>query len=320
MVVQNESFFLVALYGATGVGKTAVSLRLAEALGCSIISSDSRQCYREMSIGTARPSASEVNKVPHFFVGTHSVTERFSAGQFEVEALGLLADLRRRSSVAILTGGSMLYMDALTKGIDAFPVPDLILRRSLTDQLQKEGVLSLFNRLSEVDPTSASRIDRLNGMRVLRALEVTLQTGRPYSAWLAQEKEVRPFSLIAVGIQRPVAELHTRINERVDTMIANGLVEEVRALLPYRSLPALQTVGYLELFDYLDGKCSLAEAIELIKLHTRQYARKQMKWWRRDPNIVWFDANDYDRLSTFVQESIAEQRMYDEKQRDAKDV
>lgn len=306
--MQNKAFLLVALYGATGVGKTAVALRLAEELACPIISSDSRQCYREMNIGTARPTTDETTRVPHYFVGTYNVTERFSAGQFEVEALKLIEELRPKQSTAILTGGSMLYMDALTKGIDAFPAPDPILRTTLTEKLQKEGVVALFKQLEELDSITALRIDRNNGARVLRALEVTMQTGRPYSSWLEQQKASRPFSLLSVGIRRSKEELHERINKRVDMMVADGLVNEVETLLPYRTLPALQTVGYLELFDYFDGKCSLAEAIDLIKLHTRQYARRQMQWWKRNPAIRWFDADDYTGLATFVQESVANHR------------
>ena len=309
VAVQGKEFVLVALYGATGVGKTTVALRLAEELQCPIISSDSRQCYHEMSIGTARPTEEETRRVQHYFSATHSVVERFSAGQFEVEALQLIEKLRENQSLAILTGGSMLYMDALTKGIDAFPVPDMTLRASLTEKLQKEGVTALFTRLEELDPTTATRIDRYNGVRVLRALEVTIQTGRPYSMWLEQQKASRPFSLISVGIQRTKEELNERINQRVDAMVAEGLVREVETLLPYRALPALQTVGYLELFDYFDGKCSLAEAIEQIKLHTRQYARRQMQWWKRNSAIVWFDANDYAGLATFVRQSIEADRM-----------
>lgn len=303
--LSSPTFILIALYGATGVGKTSISLRLAEALECPIISSDSRQCYREMSIGTARPTDEETRRVRHYFVGSHSIIERFSAGQFELEALHLIEELRRSQHLAILTGGSMLYMDALTQGIDAFPVPDMELRATLTEQLHAEGVETLFARLQILDPATAQRIDRYNGARVLRALEVTLQTGRPYSSWLEQQKQSRPFSLVSVGIRRNSEELYERICRRVDMMVSEGLVSEVSALLPYRTLPALQTVGYLELFDYFDGKCTLAEAIELIKVHTRQYARKQMKWWKRNHAIRWFDADDYQGLFTFVERSVA---------------
>jgi tRNA dimethylallyltransferase len=258
-----------------------------------------------MSIGTARPTEEETRRVQHYFVGTHSIIERFSAGQFELEALRLIEELRSSQHLAILTGGSMLYMDALTQGIDAFPVPDMALRATLTEQLNTEGVGTLFERLQTLDPVTAQRIDRCNGARVLRALEVTLQTGRPYSSWLEQQKHSRPFSLVSVGIRRSPEELNERIRRRVDTMVEEGLVAEVEALLPYHMLPALQTVGYLELFDYFDGKCTLTEAIELIKVHTRQYARRQMQWWKRNHAIRWFDAEDYQGLFTFVERSVA---------------
>ena len=304
-MLSTDNFVLVALYGATGVGKTAVALRLGECLQCPIISSDSRQCYREMSIGTARPTPQEMLRVKHYFVATHSIEERFSAGQFEVDALQRIHELRNTNTTAILTGGSMLYMDALTQGIDAFPAPDMNLRASLTEQLAREGVTPLFLRLEELDPTTAKRIDRYNRARVLRALEVSLQTGRPYSSWLEKSKTLRTFALISVGIQRTKENLHQRINQRVDSMLEAGLLKEVESLLPYRHLPALQTVGYIELFDYFDGKDTLEQAIEKIKLHTRQYAKRQMQWWKRNPNIVWFDAEDYDTLYAFVSKSLS---------------
>lgn len=287
--VAPSPFTLIALYGVTGVGKTATALHLASTLGCAIISSDSRQCYREMRIGTAQPTPEERAQAPHYFVATHSVTERFSAGQFEVEALALIESLRAAGErFAIVTGGSMLYMDALTRGLDAFPVPDVTLRERLSQQLEHEGVSALFQQLREVDPVTAARIDAQNGARVLRALEVTLQTGTPYSQWLTRPAVPRPFRLVEVGITRPLPELHQRINDRVDAMRAEGLEEEARGLLAYRNLPPLKTVGYQELFAYFDGQLSREEAFEQIKTHTRQYARRQRQWWQRNPSIRWF--------------------------------
>lgn len=297
---SSSIFTLIILYGATGVGKTATALQLATELGCDIISSDSRQCYREMSIGIARPTPEELQKVPHHFIGTHSISERFSAGQFELEALTIIEQLQKVNTCAILTGGSMLYIDALLHGIDNFPEPDTLLRRQLSQILAEEGVAPLYRQLEECDPTTAQYIDRTNGARVLRALEVSLQTGIPYSAWLKKARPRRPFTPLQVGLLRPADVLHQRINQRVDVMLARGLVEEAKRLYPYRALPALQTVGYNELFEYFDGTLSLKQAIEKIKIHTRQYARRQMQWWKRNRDITWFDAEDYTSLRNFV--------------------
>ncbi len=297
-------FTLIILYGATGVGKTATALQLATELGCDVISSDSRQCYREMSIGTARPTPEELQKVPHHFIGTHSISERFSAGQFELEALTIIEQLQKVNSCAILTGGSMLYIDALLHGIDNFPEPDPLLRSQLSQILAEEGVAPLYRQLEKCDPTTAQYIDRTNGARVLRALEVSLQTGIPYSAWLKKTRPRRPFTPLQVGLLRSADVLHQRINQRVDVMLARGLVEEAKRLYPYRALPALQTVGYNELFEYFDGTLSLEQAIEKIKIHTRQYARRQMQWWKRNRDITWFDAEDYTSLRNFVSEAL----------------
>ena len=299
-----QDFLLVVLYGATAVGKTALAVRLATELGCPVISSDSRQCYREMPIGTAQPTPEELATVLHFFVATHSVRDRFSAGDFELEALKLIEQLRKKTTRAILTGGAMLYIDALLHGIDAFPPPDINLRHQLTSKLKNEGTGALFRELEVLDPKIAQRIDPKNGARVLRALEVCIQTGRPYSSWLTTEKPPRPFRTLAIGIYRNPDELQERIRKRVDDMMAQGLLEEVIALKEYRDLPALKTVGYREIFEYLDGKCDLPTAIENIKIHTRQYARKQMQWWKRDPTIRWFDAEDYTAIRNFVCEAL----------------
>ena len=305
MTSQTATFTLVALYGVTGVGKTVTSLRLAKKLRCPIISSDSRQCYREMRIGTAQPTVEEREQAPHYFVASHSITERFSAGQFELEALAVIESLQRAGErVAILTGGSMLYMDALIHGLDNFPVPDAALRARLSQQLEAEGVAALFAQLLQVDPVTAKRIDPCNGARVLRALEVSLQTGRPYSALLTRLATQRPFRVVEVGIERPLPELHQRINARVEAMRADGLEDEARALFPYRSLPPLQTVGYQELFAYFDGRCSRDQAFEQIKLHTRQYARRQSKWWRRNGAIRWFAPEDEAGLWAVLEKSL----------------
>lgn len=295
---------LVVLYGPTAVGKTATSIALARALGCHIISADSRQFFHAMRIGTAYPSEAELAAVPHHLVGHRELDARYSCGQYEVDALGVLEELYKTHSTAILTGGSMLYLDAVTEGMDDFPAPDLRLREELSTRLQTEGVDSLGRELEVADPVTWARIDRRNGARVLRALEVTLQTGRPYSEWLGREKPKRSFRVVKVGLRRDWGELTARINARVDLMVAQGLEAEARGLYGYRENPALRTVGYTEFFNYFAGHSTREEAVERIKTNTRRYAKRQERWWKRDAEIKWFHPEEWSRLLAYVEREV----------------
>ncbi|MFC2411724.1 MAG: tRNA (adenosine(37)-N6)-dimethylallyltransferase MiaA [Bacteroides sp.] len=292
--------YLIALYGPTSVGKTALSIALANLWHCPIVSADSRQVYRELRIGVARPSPSELEAAEHHFIADRSVLQRFSCGQFEVEALQRLAEIFQRGHVAILTGGSMLYLDALTKGIAPLPEPDIALRKTLTARLNSEGVGALAAELRELDPTTWTCIDRQNGARVLRALEVTLQTGTPFSEWMELKPKPRPFTVVNVGIRRGWPELTERIGLRVEQMLAEGLVEEVKGLLPYRELQPLKSVGYSEIFSYLDGLLTLQQATEAICVNTRRYAKRQMRWWQRDSSIEWFHPSQLREIAQYV--------------------
>ena len=292
--------YLIALYGPTSVGKTALSIALANLWHCPIVSADSRQVYRELRIGVARPSPSELEAAEHHFIADRSVLQRFSCGQFEVEALQRLAEIFQRGHVAILTGGSMLYLDALTKGIAPLPEPDIALRKTLTARLNSEGVGALAAELRELDPTTWTCIDRQNGARVLRALEVTLQTGTPFSEWMELKPKPRPFTVVNVGIRRGWPELTERIGLRVEQMLAEGLVEEVKGLLPYRELQPLKSVGYSEIFSYLDGLLPLQQATEAICVNTRRYAKRQMRWWQREPSIAWFHPSQHREIAQYV--------------------
>ena len=261
--------YLIALYGPTSVGKTALSIALANLWHCPIVSADSRQVYRELRIGVARPSPSELEAAEHHFIADRSVLQRFSCGQFEVEALQRLAEIFQRGHVAILTGGSMLYLDALTKGIAPLPEPDIALRKTLTARLNSEGVGALAAELRELDPTTWTCIDR-------------------------------PFTVVNVGIRRGWPELTERIGLRVEQMLAEGLVEEVKGLLPYRELQPLKSVGYSEIFSYLDGLLALQQATEAICVNTRRYAKRQMRWWQRDSSIEWFHPSQLREIAQYV--------------------
>jgi len=279
---------LVVVYGPTGVGKTDLCVDLAQWLGCDIVSADSRQVFRELNIGVARPTEADLAAVQHWFIASHSVRKRFSSGQYEQEALAVLEALFQRQEAVIATGGSMLYLHALCHGLDDYPPPDMALRARLNATMACEGVAALAEQLREADPVSWARIDLQNGARVLRALEVSLQTGIPFSQWQGREAKVRPFRIVKLGLTRPWPELRERIGQRVQAMMAQGLLDEVRSLIPLREHVPLKSVGYSEMFDYLDGACSLQEATERIVTNTYRYAKRQMRWWQRDEAIRWF--------------------------------
>ncbi|MBR3485007.1 MAG: tRNA (adenosine(37)-N6)-dimethylallyltransferase MiaA [Bacteroidales bacterium] len=280
------------ILGPTGVGKTDYALALARRVGSPVVSCDSRQVFREMRIGTARPTDAQLAEVPHYFIADRSVTEPFTAGQFEIEALALLDRLFQDHETVVMAGGSGLYIDALCNGLDDFPPADPELREQLSARLREEGVAALRAELRLLDPESYAALDPANGQRIVRALEVTIATGRKFSSFKTHANKERPFAIEKTGLTRPRAELYARIDARVDAMMAEGLLDEARALLPHRALPALNTVGYKELFDYFDGKYDLAEAVRLIKRNTRHYAKKQLTWWGRDASIRWITLSE----------------------------
>lgn len=291
---------LIVLIGPTGVGKTTTSIALAKHFNAPIVSADSRQFYKEMSIGTAAPTADELSLATHHLVAHKSVVDRYSCGMFEIEALKVLSDIYLTQNVAILTGGSMLYIDAVIKGIDDFPTPNPELRKSLLKQLENDGIESLRAQLKLLDPISYEQVDLKNPQRILKALEVSLQTGKPYSSFLTQPQKKRPFIPIKVGLNLPREELYQRINQRVDKMVELGLVEEARQLYPLRGYTALKTVGYRELFEHFDGHITLEKAIELIKRNSRRYAKRQLTWWARDNEIEWFSPFEPDKVIEYI--------------------
>ncbi len=280
--------YLIVITGPTAAGKTELSVRLAEKLGCDVISADSRQFYKGMSIGTAAPDEIEKRGVRHHFTGCFPVTGYYSASMFERDASALLGTLFKDNDLVIMTGGSGLYINAVCEGIDDIPDIDQQVRERYTQKLKKEGIAALRAELRIVDPEHYSRVDLRNPRRIMRALEVFASTGRPYSSFLNKNKTVRDYGIVKIGIMPGREELYSRIDMRVDNMMAKGLEEEARSLLPFRNENALQTVGYRELFEWFDGKISREEAVRLIKRNTRRYARRQITWWARDKNIKWF--------------------------------
>lgn len=291
---------VVVLVGPTGIGKTTVGIELAKHLGCEVISADSRQIYRELRIGTATPTGEELAGIPHHLIGARSITDYYNAYLFEQDALALTLDLFSRYNVVILTGGSMMYVDAFCNGIDLLPTVDPKLRTELKQQLEKEGLGSIRRQLKLLDPLFYDQVDLKNPKRVIHALEMCLMTGRPYSEMRTNPKHPRPFNIIKAGLNTEREELYQRINLRVDKMIENGLVEEALKFHPQKHLNAMNTVGYKELFQYLEGDITLERAIELIKRNSRRYAKKQLSWYRRDKEISWFSPDNIKEVIKFV--------------------
>ena len=281
--------YLTILLGPTGVGKTALGIRWAKEWDCPIISCDSRQIYKEMPVGTAAPSLEEQEGVPHYFVGSHSIHQPYTAGLYELEALALLDKLFKTYDQLLMVGGAGLYIDAVCKGMDDFPQADPALRASLMERIRGEGLEALRFELKRLDPKSYYEIDIKNPQRIVRALEVCLQTGRAFSSFKSGLHRERPFKICKTGMYMDRDKLYARIDSRVDRMMQAGLLEEARRLLPYKKQPALLTVGYRELFDFFDGKQSLKTAIDLIKSNTRRYAKRQTSYWRRDSAIQWLE-------------------------------
>lgn len=296
---------LLVLLGPTGTGKTELSLQLAETFGAPIISADSRQLYRDLSIGTAAPSPEQQARVRHYMVGTLAPEDYYSASRFEEEVLALLEKLFATHPVVLMAGGSMMYIDAICKGLDEIPTVTPDIRKALWVQYEQEGLAFLLEELKTADPVHYQKIDRRNHKRVIHALEICRMTGRPYSSFCTRAVRERPFQIIQIGLARPREELYERINRRVDRMMADGLLDEARRLYPFRHLNALNTVGYKELFHYFDGEWPLDMAVEKIKRNTRVYARKQMTWFRRDKSIGWFHPDDRAAILTHIENAVS---------------
>lgn len=292
---------LVILLGPTGVGKTELSLRLAEHFGSPIISSDSRQLYKDLPIGTAAPTAEQMARVKHYMVGTLNLTDYYSASNFEEDVISLLQTLHQTIPTVVMTGGSMMYIDAVSKGIDDIPTVTPEIREAIYAQFEREGLKNILEELKVSDPVHYEEVDRMNYKRVIHAVEICRMTGKPYSSFRTNIKKKRPFKIIKIGLTRDREELYDRINLRVDQMMADGLLEEARKVYPYRHLNSLNTVGYKELFKYFDGEWPLDLAIEKIKRNSRVYARKQMTWFKRDTEINWFHPDEEKKIVNFIE-------------------
>ncbi len=291
---------LIVLIGPTGVGKTELSLSIAEHFHTPILSADSRQLYADLKIGTAAPTPEQLARVPHHFVGTLKLTDYYSAAQYEADVLARLDELFRTQDVALLTGGSMMYVDAICKGIDDIPTVDSETRTLMLKRYEEEGLETLCSELKLLDPEYYRIVDLKNPKRVIHALEICYMTGKTYTSFRTQSKKERPFRIIKIGLTREREELYDRINRRVDQMMADGLLEEARSVYPYRHLNSLNTVGYKEMFNYLDSEWTLDFAVEKIKQNSRIYSRKQMTWFRRDKDIAWFHPDQQTEILNYI--------------------
>ena len=293
---------LIVITGPTAVGKTALCMGIAKRLGIPVINADSRQIYRELSIGTARPTEEQMEEVRHHFVGTLGLEDYYSASLFEQQVLELLERQFQTGDYALLAGGSMMYIDAVCNGIDDIPTIDDKTRETMKRRLAEEGLGALVEELRQLDPEYWAIVDKQNPRRVVHALEICTMTGQTYTSFRRREKKERPFSIVKIGLNRPREELYDRINQRVDQMMADGLLEEAKAMYGRRELNALNTVGYKELFDYFDGRWPLEEAVERIKGNTRRYARKQLTWFKKDEAVRWFHPDDQKEILNYIYE------------------
>ena len=296
---------LIVLIGPTGVGKTELSLRLAENFQTHIVSADSRQLYAELKIGTAAPTPEQLERVPHHLVGTLHLTDYYSAAQYETEAMEILEKLFMQHEVVVLTGGSMMYVDAICKGIDDIPTVDAETRQLMLQKYEEEGLEQLCAELRLLDPEYYRIVDLKNPKRVIHALEICYMTGKTYSSFRTRNCKERPFRIIKIGLTRDREELYDRINRRVDIMMQEGLLEEARSVYPYKDLNSLNTVGYKEIFKYLDGEWKLPFAIEKIKQNSRIYSRKQMTWFKRDEEIRWFHPEQETEILAYLRSQLS---------------
>lgn len=295
---------LIVLLGPTGVGKTKISFSLAERYDAPVISSDSRQFYRELKIGTAAPTDQELSLFKHYFIGSHSVFDVYNAGTYEQDVLNLLSELFMRNRVALLVGGSMMYIDAVCNGMDDIPSVNDEIRTQCQQLYAENGLAHIQNELKILDPEYYSQVDLQNYKRVLHALEICMQTGQPYSLLRKGQKKQRNFNILKIGLNRPRPELYERINQRVDMMMEAGLLQEASRFYNHRHLNTLNTVGYKELFDYMEGKCTFEEAVQMIKQDSRRYAKRQLTWFNRDKDISWFHPDDVAGVIRFINETL----------------
>ena len=298
------SKYLVIILGPTGIGKTDVTIEIAKHYQTEIISADSRQIFKEMKIGTAVPSKEQLTQIKHHFIGTKSIREYYNASMYEFEVLDLLENQFKKRSIVCMTGGSGLYIDAVCYGIDDIPTVEKQVRKNLMIRLKSEGSESLRKELLYLDPEYYKKVDLKNPKRILKALEISIQTGKPYSSFLSKEKKVRNFSIIKIGLEMEREMLYERINKRIDKMIDNGLLNEAKTLVNEKRNNALNTFGYKELFDYLDNKTSFEEAIRLIKRNSRHYARKQITWFNRYNDIKWFNPENLKGIIQYIDKEI----------------
>lgn len=291
---------LFVIIGPTGIGKTNLSILIAKKLGSSIISCDSRQLFREMSIGTAAPDAHELSEIRHYFIGTKSIREQYSAGQYEIDAIPVILKELEKTGNTVMVGGSMLYVDAICRGIDDIPTTDPTIRKEVRQFFEKNGIEAVRRELKLLDPKHYMEVDLKNTQRLLHALEVCIQTGKTFTELRTHNIKKRNFNIIKIGLELPREEMYDRINRRVLAMMDNGLEQEARNLYPFRQLNALNTVGYKEMFMYFDGDWTRDQAIEKIQTNTRRYAKKQMTWFKNDKGIVWFNPHNEHDILEFV--------------------
>ena len=297
---SNNKDTLIVILGPTGVGKTDTCLRVAEYFHIPIINADSRQLFAELPIGTAAPTPEQQQRVRHFFVGNLHLDDYYSASMFEQDALAIISQQLQEKNMALMSGGSMMYIDAVCNGIDDIPTVDDTTRETMKRRLQDEGLPALVEELKRLDPEHYEIVDKHNPRRVVHALEICHMTGKTYSSFRTNRVKERPFRIVKVGLNRPREELYDRINRRVDDMMAQGLEEEARLVYPKRHLNSLNTVGYRELFDYFDGRCTLEEAVFKIKSNTRRYMRKQITWFKKDEQIRWFSPDNIEEILNYI--------------------
>jgi len=297
---------LIIVLGPTGVGKSDISIQLAKHYHTEIVSADSRQFFRELTIGTAVPSSDDLNEINHHFIQNKSIHHYYNVSEYESEALQLIQELHKKLNPLILTGGSMLYLDTICNGIDDIPTVDPEIRNEVIRWYEENGIEALRQRLQEVDPEYYQIVDQNNPKRMLHAVEVCQMTGKTFTSFRTRTVKERPFRIIKIGVNQDRKLLYSRINERVLRMMEAGLLEEARSVYPYRSLNSLNTVGYKELFTYFDGDCTLEEAVDLIQRNTRKYARKQLTWFRRDQQIKWFEPDQINEIIKYIDQTMNE--------------